>query len=301
MLEGRIVKGIGGFYYVKNDLGLTECRPRGVFRIQGITPMVGDMVRFSLIKGDRSQGVIEEILPRETVLLRPMVANVQQCIAVMSIDRPKPDLLLIDRILVLAGISDLTSVIVINKLDLATDPSYRCIADVYISAGYPVVCTSAKDKQGILELSAQLKDRISVFSGPSGVGKSSLLNSIQPELKLKTGNISDKLKRGKHTTRHAELLELSFGGLVVDTPGFSSLKLSSIVVEGAAGELNLSRYFPEFRAHEDRCRFVGCRHYKEPECGVKDAVSCGDIAGWRYDNYLALIEELEKSRRNRYD
>jgi ribosome biogenesis GTPase len=300
MLEGRIVKGVGGFYYVKNDLGLTECRPRGVFRIQGIVPMVGDIVRYSQVKGDKLQGIIEEILPRKTVLFKPMVANVQQCIVVMSVDRPKPDLLFTDRLIVLASISGLETVICINKTDLDTDNSYKDIAKVYMSAGYPVVCTSTRSRQGISNLIGLIKDRISVFSGPSGVGKSSLLNSIQPDLKLKTGDISEKLKRGKHTTRHAELLELAFGGMVVDTPGFSSIKLSSVTIQRAE-DINMQSCFPEFEGYREQCKFIGCRHNKEPECGVKEAVIRGDITGWRYQNYLSLMAELEDNRRSRYD
>lgn len=300
MLQGRIVKGIGGFYYVRTGLELIECKPRGIFRKQKISPMVGDRVKISLIKGTGEQGVIEEILPRETVLSRPSVANVDHCVIVMALDNPKPDLLMSDRLLVIAGISNLHSTICINKMDLESGGCGTEFAEAYEGAGYRVVKTSTKTGQGLDDLKCALKDRISVFAGLSGVGKSSLLNGIQPLLQLRTGEISSKLKRGRHTTRHAELLELSFGGMVVDTPGFSSLRLSALEY-GDIENLDLAEYFLEFKAYSNRCRFAGCRHLREPGCSVKNAVEQGRIAVWRYDNYTDIIGEIEESRRRRYD
>jgi ribosome biogenesis GTPase len=300
MQEGRIVKGIGGFYYVRTGSELVECKPRGIFRKDKITPLVGDRVRISLLEGSELQGVIEEILPRDTVLLRPMVANVEQCVVVLSVDNPKPDLLLLDRLLVMVELSGLKASVCVNKTDLSGDGGYEDIAKVYRDIGYRVIYTSTITGQGIDELRDVLKDRISVFAGLSGVGKSSLLNRVQPHLKLKTGEISNKLKRGKHTTRHAELLELTFGGMVVDTPGFSSLKLSSVDYDKVLN-LDLSYCFPEFHPYLNSCRFTGCRHLKEPGCSVKAAVEEGRIADWRYKNYTILLEEIEESRRKRYD
>ncbi|MBA1333794.1 MAG: Ribosome small subunit biogenesis RbfA-release protein RsgA [Firmicutes bacterium] len=300
MLQGRVVKGIGGFYYVRTELGLIECKPRGIFRKEKISPLVGDRVKISLIKSTGEQGVIEEILPRENVLIRPSVANVDHCVIVMSLDNPKPDLLLLDRLLVMAGVSNLNSIICINKMDLESSGCSTEFAETYVSAGYRVVRTSTKTGQGLDDLKDALKDRTSVFAGLSGVGKSSLLNSIQPQLQLRTGEISDRLKRGRHTTRHAELLELSFGGMVVDTPGFSSLKLSALKYEDIVN-MDLAAYFPEFKVYSGRCRFAGCRHLKEPGCSVKSAVEKGRIASWRYENYTEIMGEIEESRRRRYD
>jgi len=300
MVEGRIIKGIGGFYYVSTDRGLIECKPRGIFRKEDIIPLVGDKVRISFHNDSQLQGVIEEILPRETMLLRPAVANVEQCVVVVSIEHPKPDLLFLDRLLVLTEISNLEMLICFNKIDLAQDLEYKEYVKLYGKIGYPVVCTSVKTGEGIDGLRNALQGRISVFSGLSGVGKSSLLNSVQPHFKLKTGQISNKLKRGRHTTRHVELMKLMVGGMVVDTPGFSSIKLG-LLDEHILNEYNLCNYFPEFQFFMGSCRFSGCRHINEPDCSVKKAVENGDIAEWRYRNFIKLTEELKKSRRKRYD
>ncbi len=300
MIKGRIVKGIGGFYYVKTEQGLVECKPRGIFRKRQITPLVGDMVRISLSGNDRSPGVIDEILPRSTILARPSVANVGQCIVVMAVEQPKPDLLFLDRLLVLAEASNLDIVICFNKIDLVDPCEYEEFAQGYGKIGYTVVCTSVLTGEGIETLKRTLTGKISVLSGLSGVGKSSLLNRIEPRLKLKTGDISSKLKRGRHTTRHAELMELEQGGMVVDTPGFSSIKLDA--ADGVElDENDLCYYFPEFQPLAGKCRFSSCRHIDEPDCMIKAAVKKGDIAGWRYMNYTALMNELQKGRRKRYD
>lgn len=300
MIEGRIVKGIGGFYYVRTEQGLIECKPRGIFRKQDITPLVGDIVKISIIEGSQLQGFIHQILPRKTLLRRPAVANVEQCVAVISVDQPEPDLLFLDRLLVVSEANGLENVICFNKIDLDAEEKYQHLAEEYRRIGYTVVCTSALTGEGIGCLKNLLKDRISVFSGLSGVGKSSLLNSIQPSLRLRTGQISQKLRRGRHTTRHAELLELEIGGMVVDTPGFSLLKLSALEESGLEID-NLSRYFPEFDPFTGKCRFNGCRHIKEPDCMVKKAVEQGEIAKWRYENYITLMAELEEGRRRKYD
>lgn len=300
MIEGRIVKGIGGFYYVKTNRGLIESKPRGIFRKKQIKPMVGDKVMLSLYDGDHIQGVIEEILPRLTVLLRPTVTNVEQCIVVVSVDQPKPDLLFVDRLLVQGEANNLENVICFNKIDLDDTGGYIDFVKWYKKIGYTVVCTSVKTGDGIDALINTLKNKISVLSGLSGVGKSSLINSVQPDLKLKTGKISSKLKRGRHTTRHVELMELNVGGMVVDTPGFSSLKLNSLDGYGLDVD-NLCYYFLEFQSLTDRCRFYGCRHMTEPDCAIKKAAEKGEIAGWRYQNYISLMEELQEGRRKRYD
>ncbi|MFA6670963.1 MAG: ribosome small subunit-dependent GTPase A [Bacillota bacterium] len=301
MYEGRIMKGIGGFYYVNTDIGLIECKPRGIFRKDRQTPLVGDKVLVSLIEGSPGQGIIREILPRKNMLLRPSVANVQQCVVVVATQRPQPDLLLLDRLLVLAQINEMDKIICINKMDLDSEGKNQNVIDAYRQVGYVVLCTSTKTGQGITKLKEILKDRVSVFAGMSGVGKSSIMNSMQPGLGLKTGGTSQKLKRGRHTTRHVELLELDFGGMVVDTPGFSSLSLGTVKELKDMEESEFTRFYPEFGNSPGECRFAGCRHISEPDCSVKMAVERGGIAGFRYRNYIKLLEELRQSRRKKYD
>jgi len=227
MLEGIIIKGIGGFYYVKTDEGIYESRARGVFREEKITPLIGDRVKIRINPEDNT-GYIEEIKNRESQLLRPPVANVKQAIVVMSVKKPNINYWLLDRFLLSIEHEKLNAVICINKTDLITDSEKKEIKKIYEKIGYKVIFTSTVDNAGIDELKDVLKDEVTVLAGPSGVGKSSLLNVIQPDLKLETGGISNKTKRGKHTTRHVELLELDMGGYVLDTPGFSALDLSFI-------------------------------------------------------------------------
>ena len=223
MLEGIITKGIGGFYYVRVGDTTYECRARGLFRKQNIKPQVGDKVRIRV--SEDSLGYVEEVLPRTTELIRPPVSNVNQAIIVFAIRKPDPNMWLLDRFLLLASSEDLEVVICINKVDMATEQEVEEMKDIYKNTGYKVITTSTVDETGIDELRDILKDKITVFAGPSGVGKSTLLNMIQPNLKPETGVISEKTSRGKHTTRHTELIELESGGFVLDTPGFSSLDL----------------------------------------------------------------------------
>ncbi len=301
MYQGRIVKGIGGFYYVNTGIGLIECKPRGVFRKDSQIPLVGDKVLISLIEDNNAQGVIHEILPRENMLPRPSVANVEQCVAVVATQQPQPDLLLLDRLLVLAHINGMDKIICFNKMDLDSEGKTREVIDAYRRVGYVVLCTSTKTGQGMNELKEALRDRVSVFAGMSGVGKSSIMNTLQPGLGLKTGEVSSRLKRGRHTTRHAELLELNFGGMVVDTPGFSSLSLGAVKELEDMEESEFSRFYPEFENSPGECRFAGCRHISEPDCSVQIAVKEGNIAAFRYRNYIKLLEELRQSRRKKYD
>lgn len=301
MIEGRIIKGIGGFYYVNTPAGLIECKPRGLFRKDSQSPLVGDMVLISLIEGSASQGVIREILPRDNRLSRPNVANVQQCVVVIAIKKPKPDLLLADRLLILAEINKMKKIICFNKMDLRWNDEIRNIIEVYQGAGYNVLCTSTKTGQGIEELKEVLRDKLSVFAGMSGVGKSSIINKLQPGLDLKVGEISSRLKRGRHITRHAELLDLDFGGMVVDTPGFSSLSLSTQKALEDVEERDFGNFYKEFIKFIGKCKFVGCKHINEPDCAVKNAVEKEEIALFRYNNYLTLLEELRRSRRKKYD
>lgn len=290
MHQGIIIKGIGGFYYVKVDDKIVECRARGVFRKKKITPLVGDRVEIRLSSEDNT-GYIEKIFERETELIRPPVANVNHVVIVFAVKNPNPNLWLLDRFLLLALHQKLDITICFNKIDLVEKEELDYFTGIYKKTGHKVITTSKITGEGIEELKEALKDKITVFAGPSGVGKSTLLNKIQPNLKLKTGEVSEKTKRGKHTTRIAELLELEFGGWVVDTPGFSSLDIEFLDIE------DLQYYFREINRYSDNCKFTGCRHYKEPDCGVKEAVKSGEIHESRYENYLRFLDELKNSRR----
>lgn len=289
MLEGIIIKGVGGLYEVKTDKRTYQCRARGLFRKKKITPLVGDKVRIDEIEEDT--GYIIEILDRSTELIRPPVANVNQVVIVFAIKKPMPNLWLLDKFIILAEKEGLDIVICINKIDLSSENEIKSFNNIYDKTGYKVIFTSCKEEKGIDSLKEALKDKITVFSGPSGVGKSTLLNKIQPDLQLKTGDISQKTNRGKHTTRHTELMELENGGWVLDTPGFSSLDLDFI------NEEDLGNYFSEIDEYSVYCKFRGCRHDKEPQCAVKDAVDKGEISKSRYENYLLFLEELKNNRR----
>lgn len=291
MIEGMILKGIGGFYYVKTDNGIYECRARGVFREEKITPFVGDIVLIRENETDKT-GYIEKIYPRKSKLIRPPVTNVTQALIVISMKNPDPNLWLLDRFLILARHEGLNTIICLNKIDLVDCEEFNAVKSIYQKAGYNVIATSPVLDVGIDELRDTLENNITVFSGPSGVGKSSLLNKVQPNLQLKTGEISDKTKRGKHTTRHVELLELDNGGYVLDTPGFSSLDIDFI--DNAEG---LKKYFDEINSIKNQCRFNSCLHYKEPDCEVKRLVEVGEISKIRYENYIRFLEEIRNRRR----
>lgn len=291
MLEGIIIKGVGGFYYVKTQNGVYECRARGAFREKNITPLVGDRVLIREVDGNK-KGYVEEILKRETELKRPPVANVTQAVIVVSSKAPDYNLWLLDRFLVLAEGVGIKIVIVVNKVDLDDKNIIDNICETYEKARYNVILTSATTYDGIEELKVILEDNITVFAGASGVGKSSLLNRVQPDLKLKTGEISNKTKRGKHTTRHVELLELQTGGYVLDTPGFSSLNLDFI-----EREEDLKYYFREIEEYSTQCKFSNCLHIGESGCQVLKRVESGEIGKTRYENYLSFINEIKSNRR----
>ncbi|MDN5293543.1 MAG: ribosome biosis GTPase / thiamine phosphate phosphatase [Eubacteriales bacterium] len=291
MREGVVVKACGGFFYVKEGDKVWECFLRGKLRKQGERILVGDRVRFR--ESDRERGVVEEVLPRRLALVRPPVANVDQVIIVFAVADPDPNISLLDRLLVQVGHAGPEAVICFNKADLEGEDPYR-LRDIYQRAGYKFLITSTVTGQGIDELAETLKNRITVFAGPSGAGKSSLLNALNPGWQLKTGEVSAKIGRGRHTTRHVELLELKEGGFVADTPGFSSLYLPEIAPE------ELAAYFPEFSEPAQECRFTSCLHHREPDCGVKKAVEEGQIPSSRYRNYLAFLEELREMEERRY-
>jgi ribosome biogenesis GTPase / thiamine phosphate phosphatase len=293
MAEGKIIKALSGFYYVLSDNGITQCRGRGVFRKNKVTPLVGDYVEFQA--DNDTEGYLLKVFERKNELVRPPIANVDQAILIFSASEPNFSPGLLDRFLVLVESENIEPVICITKIDLLTEKEQSAIENYvrdYKSFGYEVILTSSKTEQGLKELAPFLKDKISVFAGQSGVGKSSLLNALRPELELKTADISAHLGRGKHTTRHVELIEID-GGLVADTPGFSSLEFSELDVE------NLPSCFPEMVEVSDSCKFRGCLHINEPKCAVKTGVESGTIPSYRYDHYLTFHKEI-KERKPRY-
>lgn len=290
MKEGILLKRYGGFYFVKSEGLLWECTLRGKFRNLKQDFFPGDKVLINTFNDHK--GVIEGVLPRINLLRRPPVANVEQVLVVFAFFAPDPDFLLLDRLLIMAHHEKVHPVICFTKADTVDQNTISETIKGYQKAGYQTVVTSSKNGLGIKEVRFLLKNRISVFAGPSGAGKSSLLNALQPGLRLKTGDVSEKIGRGRHTTRHVELLELEFAGLVADTPGFSSLDLPDITKE------ELQNYYPEISKNAGCCRFISCLHNLEPDCSVKEALVANEIDYERYRRYLILLQEvMEKERR----
>ncbi|MDQ0230580.1 ribosome small subunit-dependent GTPase A [Metabacillus malikii] len=294
MPQGKIVKALSGFYYVQDGDRFIQCRGRGVFRKNKITPLVGDEVVY---QADNDQeGYVLEVLTRKNELIRPPICNVDQAILVFSAVEPDFSPTLLDRFLVLIEANDIEPIIVISKIDLIqskeVETEVQSYADDYKRIGYHVYLTSTVEANSLSEMEPILNDKISVFAGQSGVGKSSLLNLLRPDLELKTNDISTHLGRGKHTTRHVELIPVGTG-FVADTPGFSSLEFTGIEIE------DLTYCFPEMKERSGDCKFRGCTHVKEPKCAIKAAVENGDIPQYRYDHYLSFVEEI-KERKPRY-
>ena len=290
MIQGIIIRGVGGNYYVDTDKGIIECRARGLFRNQNIKPLVGDYVLIRLTEEDNSCGYIEEIMERKNEMKRPSVSNIDQIIIVFAVKNPEPSFLLLDKLLIASEINNLNPIICFNKCDLVDEECISKYKEIYKNTGYKIIFTSMYNKNLLDELIDILKDKVTLFSGPSGVGKSSLMNSIDNGFKLKTGEISDKLKRGKHTTRHAEIYKLNFGGFAVDTPGFSSFDINEIDFD------ELTDFYPEIKAHSENCRFNNCIHDKEPNCGVKKALEDKEISEIRYNNYIKLLYEIKSNK-----
>ena len=288
MSRGRIRKALSGFYYVDMAGGTLECRARGKFRQDGKSPLVGDWVEVR--ETEPGRGMVWEIEPRRSAFDRPAVANVDQLVVVASAAIPVTDPFLIDRVSAIAALKDCGVVVCVNKCDLTPGDE---LAEIYRSAGFPAVCTSAETGEGIGELTALLRGKLSVFTGNSGVGKSSLLNAIQPGFSLQVAEISQRLGRGKHTTRHVELYRLDCGGEVIDTPGFGSFDAQDLNLELKE---RLPESFLEFRPYLDQCRFVGCSHTKEKGCAVLRAVKAGDIPRSRHESYVRLYNELKELR-----
>jgi ribosome biogenesis GTPase / thiamine phosphate phosphatase len=291
METGRIVKAISGFFYVRSSFGIFSCKGRGILKKNEQTPLVGDKVEFSISDQEHMEGMLEHILPRTNVLLRPPVANVDQVLVVFSFTSPAPNYVLLDRILMMAESQDLNALICFNKRDL-TDGSFdRSILEAYSSMGYAVYETSTKTGEGLQALKDGLLHKTTALAGVSGVGKSTLVNSLFPHFSLKTGNISEKVKQGKHTTRHSELHQVSDTTWIMDTPGFSILNLDYM------DETEVRYYFRDFINEQDRCRFKSCMHLEEPGCAVKLAVREGRIHSNRYQNYVSVISDIRLNRR----
>lgn len=296
-MQGKIVKGIAGFYYVyvkeeeQADGTVYECKAKGVFRKDHQKPLVGDDVDIVLLDREKRTGNIEKILQRRNELIRPAVANVDQALVIFAVAKPEPNLNLLDRFLLMMGRQGKPCVICFNKADLSSEEDRKSFMDIYEKSGCPVLFVSAKEKQGMEELLNVLKGKTTAVAGPSGVGKSSIVNGLQSKVLMDTGEISKKIARGKHTTRHSELIAMGGDTFIMDTPGFSSLGMFDLEKE------ELKEYYPEFKPFEGRCRFQGCVHINEPDCEVKRAVECGGIHEKRYENYKVLFEELKNKKK----
>ena len=291
-MQGKIVKGIAGFYYIHVvESGVYECKAKGIFRKEKIKPLVGDNVKIEIIDENEKTGNITEILPRKNELIRPAVANIDQALVVFAVTRPSPHCSLLDRFLVMMESKHIPVILCFNKEDIADDFQIKALEKIYSGCGYPCIFTSALEQRNIEQVKALLTGKTTAIAGPSGVGKSSMINVLQPEANMETGDISQKIERGKHTTRHSELFLIDADSYIMDTPGFSSLYMSDFEKE------DLQYFFPEFEEFEGTCRFDGCSHTHEPDCAVKNAVSDGKIASVRYDSYKKIYEELKDKRR----
>lgn len=292
-MKGKIIRGIGGFYYVQAEDGeVYECRAKGIFRKEKIKPLPGDNVEISIVQDEeKPAGNVDVILPRKNVLIRPAAANVDQALVIFAAASPKPNLNLLDRFLISMEQQEIPVVICFNKTDLSTEQELNELKESYSGSGCRVCLLSAAKQEGIDEINQLLDGKTTIVAGPSGVGKSSLTNLLQPNVKMEVGEVSRKIERGRHTTRHTELICLRKDTYFLDTPGFSSLYLQGIAYE------DLWRYFPEFVPYEPYCRFQGCLHLSEPDCAVKEALSEGKISRSRYENYTLLAEELKHAKK----
>lgn len=291
-MQGKIIKGIAGFYYVHVvESGLYECKAKGVFRKEKIKPLVGDFVEIDILDEAEKKGNIVEILERKNELIRPAVANIDQALVVFAVTKPKPHFNLLDRFLIMMESKEIPVILCFNKKDIATEPEIQELKEIYGTCGYQMVFTSALEEENVDEVKALLHGRTTAIAGPSGVGKSSLINIFQPDANMETGSISEKIERGKHTTRHSELIWIEDNTYIMDTPGFSSLYTNAFEKE------ELKYYFREFTAFEGECKFIGCDHIHEPGCAIKQALEDGKIHPVRYKNYLEMYQELKDKRR----
>lgn len=291
-MQGKIVKGIAGFYYVHVvESGVYECKAKGIFRKEKVKPLVGDNVEIEVLSEVEKTGNLVRILQRRNELARPAVANIDQALVVFAVSRPAPHYNLLDRFLVMMERKEIPAVLCFNKEDLAERGQIEELRNIYGACGYPLVFTSALEGKNLDNVIESLNGKTTAIAGPSGVGKSSLINRITPEANMETGSVSRKIERGKHTTRHSELFPVNGDSYIMDTPGFSSLYVNDFEKE------DLKKYFPEFADYEGTCRFLGCDHMHEPGCMVKEAVERGRIHPVRYQNYIEMYEELKSRRR----
>lgn len=284
-MEGIIIKAISGFYYVKTEAGIFECKARGVFRKENISPIVGDRVVFS--KTSEDKGIVEEILPRKNCLVRPLIANLDKLFIVSAYENPAPNALLIDRLIAICEMAEIEPVLIFNKSDLGDFSGW---ASIYKNAGFKVYTVSCKSGENVEEIKSEFKNCTCAFAGNSGVGKSSILSRLLPEITFATGEVSKKLGRGRHTTRTVELFVNSYGGLVADTPGFASVENDKFDL---SFKENLPFLFREFVPFLNGCRFTGCSHTAEKGCAVIEAVENGKISKSRFESYVALYNEVK--------
>lgn len=291
-MQGKIIKGIAGFYYVYViKVGVYECKAKGIFRNQKIKPLVGDNVVIDIIDEKEKKGNITQVLERQNELIRPAVANIDQALVIFAAADPNPNLNLLDRFLIMMLGQQVNTIICFNKRDIVSEKELGLLEETYVKCGYQVVFSSTYTEEGIATLRELLMNKTTVLAGPSGVGKSSIINLLQPEANMETGDISEKIRRGKHTTRHSELFYTGDNTFVMDTPGFSSLYLNDMDKD------ELKDFFVEFREYEGNCRFNGCIHINEPDCAVKKALEEGKISSIRYSNYKELYEELKNIKK----
>ena len=291
-MQGKIVKGISGFYYVHVvGTGIYECKAKGAFRNQKIKPLVGDNVEIAVIDEDKKKGNVEKILERKNELIRPAVSNIDMALVIFAAAKPDPNFNLLDRFLCMMEYQKVPVTICFNKCDLITEEKKQELESIYKPAGYEIIFTSAKAGIHLDMLKELLRGKTTTVAGPSGVGKSSLINQLQDTVYMETGTISEKIERGKHTTRHSEIIPLEDGAYIMDTPGFSSMDMPGFEKE------DLWTCYPEFLPYEPYCKFQGCSHISEPSCGVKDALADGKISLIRYENYKLLYEEMKQIRK----
>ena len=295
IVTGKIIKGIAGFYYVHTgDTNVWECKAKGIFRNQKIKPLVGDDVEVEILDAEKKLASIVEILPRRSQLIRPAVANVDQAFIVFAVKDPEPNWSLLDRFLILMERQKLPVVVCFNKVDLISMEEQKKIEENYRNTGCKLCFLAAREQMGTEAVFRLLEQKTTVLAGPSGVGKSTLVNLFQPDVVMETGAVSEKIRRGKHTTRHSEFICINDTTYILDTPGFSSLELDEIAPE------ELKEFFPEFHPYEGKCRFRGCMHENEPDCAVKQAVKNNMIAKSRYNSYLLLYKDLKEKKKYKY-